>query len=186
MVSRMSYLHADSSRYVGKCTTNADSLRKNGRAWLRKYKKHKQLIQEHKQHHVHMLSSDGKSRLPLTCCRRRDKPKECRGGYPKDAQVIGARMAVVMCSGLAKKMKLPTKGRRNVLGSLLGPRTEGNLNGTHGALAVAGGFNTDVQVGYHLPVSKETHSKLCKEDCVGAEHDEDIIIAAQMSQDAQV
>ena len=91
-----------------------------------------------------------------------------------------------MCPGLARKMKLPTKGRRNVLGSIMGPRTEGDLNGTHGGLAVGVGFNTDVQIGYHLPVSKETHSSLCQEDCVGAEHDEDIIIAAQMSQDAQV
>jgi hypothetical protein len=91
-----------------------------------------------------------------------------------------------MCPGLAKQMKLPTKGRRNVLGSLAGPRTEGNLNGTHGGLAASCGFNTDVQVGYHLPICKETHSKLCKDDCVGAHHDEDIIVAAQMCQDAQV
>ena len=72
-------------------------------------------LRQHKQHHVHTLSADGKKRIPLTCCRRRDKPKECKGGFPKDAQVIGAKEAVVVCPGLAKKMKLPTKGRRNAL-----------------------------------------------------------------------
>ena len=186
MISRPSYQKRDSSSFVGSGGALVGSLIANGRAWLRRHKKHTQLIQEHKQHHVHTLSADGKTRLPLTCCRRRDKPKECRGGFPKDAQVIGAKEAVVMCPGLAKKMKLPTKGRRNVLGSLVGPRTEGNLNGTHGGLAASLGFNTDVQVGYHLPICKETHSKLCTDDCVGAHHDEDIIAAAQMSQDAQV
>ena len=90
-----------------------------------------------------------------------------------------------MCPGLAKKMKLPTKGRRNVLGSLVGPRNEGNVNGTHGSLAAATGFNTDVQVSYHLPVCNETHSMLCCEDCVPDQNDEDIIVAAQMCQDAQ-
>ena len=153
----------DCVNFVTNCGANARLLAADGRAWLRKFLAHKQLVQEHKQHHVHTLSPDGKKRFPLTCCRRRDKPKECRGGFPKDAQILDTDEAVVVCPGLAKKMKPPTKGRRNALGSMSGPRNEGNLDGTHGALAAFGVFNTDVQLPYRLPISIETHSKLCQD-----------------------
>ena len=85
-----------------------------------------------------------------------------------------------------QEMQLSTKGRRNALGSMAGPRNECNVSGTHGALAVATSVNTDVQISYRLPIT-ETHSDLCQDaSCIREATDADIIVAAQAAQDAQV
>ena len=190
-ISHKKYVARHSENVVGRCGADKRVLKRvlkqEGLAWLKQFTAHKQLVQEHKQHHIHLVSADGKKRLPLTCCRRRDKPKECCGGFPKDVQILKEERAVVVCPGLAKKMKLATKGRRNALGSISGPRNEGNVSGTHGAWAVALGDNTDVQLPYRLPITRGTHSEFCQdENCVGDAADETLMHAAQMAQDAQV
>ena len=71
------------------------------------------------------------------------------------------------------KLSLYVRGSRVVseclikvgkLSFLHGPRNDPNLNGTRGALLVAGCFNSDVQLPYRLLLTRETHSALCSFD----------------------
>ncbi len=184
LLSRAQYLK---SRAWQACTSVA-ALLADGAAWIADHAKRVQLIQEHRQHHVHLPDpKDPKQkRKPLTSCRRRDKPNECKSSYPQDKQLVDS--AVVVCPELARKFGMPSKGKRNKVGSMHGPQNDPYLHGGHPAMHVALQCNNDVQVGYRLPISKETHSKCCdcEKECLLGVNDDDIAIAAQVAQDAQV
>ena len=87
---------------------------------------------------------------------------------------------------------MPLGGRRNRLGSLSGPRTEGSFNGTSPALAAFLQTNTDVQVPYRFPAIPETHDDSeCDDECCKAAAKQPpnmqvIAESLQLSQDAQV
>ena len=49
----------------------------------------------------------------------------------------------------------------------------------------ATGDNSDVQLPYRLPLSKETHDHDCLEQCVNEMDEEFVVTAAQIAQDAQ-
>ena len=115
-------------------------------------------------------------REPLQCCRRKDKPKECKGGFPLEDRLCPE--AVVVCPGFAKEHGMPQGGRRNEVGSLYGPRNDPNLNGTHPALCAACGFNTDVQLPYRLPIIPETHPADCPHNCSAKVNEIDIVYGA--------
>ena len=186
LMSRPAWLYRRSQACIGSATASMKSMIKDGTNWLRQYVPYKQRLQEMKQHHVHIMDEKG-VRRPLTSCRRRDKPAECKGGFPQTMQTDpNQKKAVVVCEGLAKKMHMPHQGRRNKIGSLHGPQNEANLDGTHGALLVAGGFNTDVQIGYRLPIMEETHCANCTGNCVAESDLASVAAAAQVAQDAQV
>jgi len=145
------------------------------------------MLQEHKQHHVHVLNSKGE-RVPLTHSRRRDDPKKRKGEFPRSTWLCDS--SVVLCQGLLHAMKIASSGRRDKLGSLHGPMNEENLNGTHPALLVGptasgGAFNSDVQLPYRMPICEATHSRTCDKPCIERFSAEEVIDAAQSAQDAQ-
>ena len=74
----------------------------------------------------------------------------------------------MLCKGLAKKRGLPWRGRRSVLGQILGRRNSPWLNGTAPGLAVAlSGSNTDVKINDLLPITEVTHeSGTCTWNCI--------------------
>ena len=156
----------------------------DGADWLRKYLgEHVQTVQEMKQNHVHTLNSKGE-RVPLTHCQRPDDRTKCKSDFPRTLWLVSR--AVVLCQGLLRRMKMPCAGRRNKLGSLHGPQNEENLNGSHPLLMAVTQSNSDVQLPYRFSIAPETHSDICKEDCINLAHDSVIIEAAQTAQDAQV
>ena len=69
--------------------------------------------------------------------------------YPKTNEITDE--SAVMCPCRLKAMDLPASGRRKALCSLLGPRDDGYLNGTHPALLAFVRSNCDVQLPYRLP-----------------------------------
>ena len=91
-----------------------------------------------------------------------------------------------MCHGLATQMGLATSGRRCQVCNIEGPRNEENLNGGHPALTVGCRCNNNVQVGYRLDVTPETHSRLCKAGCTRSEDYDAVLRSAQRDQDAQL
>ena len=135
------------------------------------------------QNHVHIYNEETKEREPLQACWLKDKPKLCKADFPRTAWLI--ERAVVLCQGLIHRMGMALSGRRSKLGSLHGPMNQESLNGTHPAMLAVHQFNSDVQLPYRFPVTQETHSQACDDNCF--EHtDESVIIqAAQAAQDAQ-
>jgi hypothetical protein len=122
----------------------------------------------------------------LTHCRRKDNPKECKGGFPKRVLAQLLAKVVVLCRGLAQQLDLAISGRRNQTGSLFPPRNDEWINGTHPALLAALRCNSDVQLPYRFPITWETHADdVCNRGCVTDDVDEDIILGAQAAQDAQ-
>ena len=75
---------------------------------------------------------------------------------------------VLLCKGLAKKRGLPWRGRRSVLGQVLGRRNSPWLDGTAPGLAIAlSGSNTDVRINDLLPITEVTHeSSVCTKNCI--------------------
>ena len=127
----------------------------DGTSWREKYlKEHVQSIQEMKQHHVHTLNSKGE-RVPLTHCRRADNPNKCRADFPRTQWLIDK--GVVLCKGIMHRMGMSLGGEKSKLGSLHGPRTEENLNGTHPASCAFLQTNPDVQVPYRFAITDATH-----------------------------
>jgi len=104
------------------------------------------------QHHIHPKKSDPKKKsgsqkrtIPNACLSSKSG-KECKAGFPMDNRLNFGR-PVLLCKGLAKERKLPWKGRRSVLGQILGKRNSPWLNGTAPGLAIAlSGSNSDVKI----------------------------------------
>ena len=144
-VSKPAYLSSSSS---------ADDP--EGQQWLEAFKEDVQGLQQRKQHHVH-VPDENQVRQPLTHCRRKDKPKECKAGFPKVKQLL--RKAVVVCRGLAQAMEMTISGRRNQIGCLLGPRNDEWLNGTHPALLAALRCKSDAQLPYCFTTTEHTHTR---------------------------
>ena len=109
-------------------------------------------------HHVHPPGTDDE-RVPLPGCQSKSKPGICKGRYPRDNEEVD--VGVVVCPSIATQMDLPISGRRNMLGSLMGPRNNPWLNGTHPALVYDLRCNSDTLITYRLPVMIPTHSALC-------------------------
>ena len=82
---------------------------------------------------------------------------KCKAGFPLDSR-MHLKEPLLLCKGLAKQMSLPFKGRRIVLGQVLGRRTSPWLDGTAPGMAVAlPGSNTDVQVNDLRPIAQLSH-----------------------------
>ncbi len=104
-----------------------------------------------------------------------------QGGF---STAMNHRRAVVLCKALCRKFDMSFAGRKRKPGGLNGPQDHESINGTHGGMLAAHRFNSDVQLPYRFPISKETH---CCEDenCTINADENGIIQAAQASQDAQ-
>ena len=152
-----------------------------GQEWLLNYVTHVQELQEHKQHHVHPPNDKGE-RVPLTHCKRKDNPTLCKSEFPRTLWLID--QAVVLCKGLLQKMGMACSGRRSKLGSMHGPMNNEWLNGTSPAMLAVQQFNSDIQLPYRFPVTPETHSELCCEECCQSVDENTIVQAAQFAQDA--
>eukprot|EP00435_Cladocopium_sp_Y103_P067307 s284_g29.t2 len=154
-----------------------------GDVWVQKYKSDVQQVQMTRQHHIHPKDKQGE-RQPLAGCRKSENKSQCRSGYPLESQLTEEGM--VVCPGVAEKFKLATSGRRNALGSLFGPRSCPWLNGSHPALLAAGRHNSDVQVGFRVPLCLKSHWKGCTENCVDKVEVADWQRIAQGAQAAQI
>ena len=162
---------------------NDDKLLAKGKAWVREYLGvHAHQLQEHKQHHVHVVNAAGE-RVPLTHCRCKENPKLCKSSFPRTRWLMDD--PTVLCAGHIRRMGMALTGRRSMLGSLHGPMNHESLTGTHSAMLAVQTCNSDVQLPYRFPICSETHSLTCEEECVGGADDAVIVRAAQVAQDAQ-
>ena len=135
-------------------------------------------LQVLKQHHVHLPDPVTGERTPQPGCLKADNPRDCKSGFPRDAEVTDE--AAVMCPCRLQARDMPASGRKNSICTLQGPRDEAYLNGTHPAILAFGRCNSDVQLPYRLP---------CVCDVCASPTDprelQEIVTAAQRAQDAQ-
>ena len=149
MLSRPTYQRNGPSFHVCSPGVRRSVLVADGETYAAAFRKDVQLLQEHKQHHIHIPDQDG-VRQPLAHCRRADDPSKCKGGFPREKELID--VSVVICQGLARAMAMSVSGRRNMLGSLHGPVNEPNLNSSHPGLLTGLRCNVDAQLPYRLPI----------------------------------
>ena len=131
-----------------------------------------------KQNHVHIPDPLTGDRQPQPGCLKVDRPKECKHGYPRTAEMTQA--AVVLCPCRLKAMQLPASGRKNCIAMLHGPRDNAYLNATHPALLAGFRCNSDVQLPYRLPYTCD----VCAAPLAPAQMRK-IVTSAQRAQDAQ-
>ena len=91
-----------------------------------------------------------------------------------------------LCECVAKELDLPTKGRRNVIGSFLPSRGSSSLNGGMPGITAAGRDNNDIKCPYRLPTMRATCDAACKGTCFTTKSTAAIIEAVDTSQSAQV
>lgn len=151
--------------------------------WDGAYAADVQAVQARKQNHVHLPNDQG-VRVPLPHCRMKDRPSECKGGFPR---CLVQRCAVV-CRKIAELVGLAITGRRNQLGTLLGARNDEWLNGSHPAMLAALRCNSDVQVPYRFAITESIHKDIngCDGDCIDEANLDETVDAIQASQDAQI
>ena len=135
-------------------------------------------LQVLKQHHVHLPDPVTGERVPQAGCLKADNPRDCKSGFPREAEVTDE--AAVMCPCRLQARDMPASGRKNCICTLQGPRDEGYLNGTHPAILAFGRCNSDVQLPYRLPYVCD----VCQSPTEPRELRE-IVAAAQRAQDAQ-
>ena len=135
-------------------------------------------LQVLKQHHVHLPDPITGERAPQAGCLKADNPRDCKSGFPRDAEVTDE--AAVMCPCRLQARDMPASGRKNCICTLQGPRDEAYLNGTHPAILAFGRCNSDVQLPYRLPYACD----VCASPTDSRELQE-IVTAAQRAQDAQ-
>ena len=158
-------------------------LLREGQEWKRKYFADVDSITQARQEHIHPKNADGERR-PLAACRTKDKPDECKHGFMKDHLL--ADHPRLICRGLAEKLSLPSKGRRNAVGSIESSRNSGSINGSVPAISVATGDNNDIKIPYRLPITSQSHDVGCDGTCPKEQPLEDLISAVESSQSAQV
>ena len=158
------------------------SCQEEGAAWKAANWKIVQLRQERLQHHIHPPDTDAVRNVP-PWCQLKNRPKECRAGFPLEQCMCQPWMQEepsTVCHGIAKQMGLRTSGKKGSLGTVVGPRNDPCLNGTHPALLHDLACNSDTLLLYRLPVIPETHSEFCEtpEQCLTEERMAEVNTAA--------
>ena len=110
----------------------------------------------------------------------------CKADFPKTALCL--RKSVVICRGVAKKLKLRVSGRRNSFGGHAGKRTCQWQSGTTVSFAVGIRSNTHTLPNWRLPPLREIHANdICQHpSCLAAFDDPSTVkVSSKIGQRAQ-
>ena len=135
---------------------NLDAWQKEGQLWAQKNDARLQHVLGHMNHHVHPLVNDKTGeRKPLGACQPKGRPKECKHGFPLEAEMTEAGLLVCPC--IAKQRGLPTRGPRSRTGTLLPKRNHAWLNAGPPPWMIFSGDNGDIKLPMRVPILPETH-----------------------------
>ena len=133
--------------------------KRDGAIFKERFNEVLQFFQSRCQHHIHPLATDKKTgkekRVIPNACRAKNKPTECKHEAPWTNRVSPSWMTepLIVCEGLAKRLKLRTSGPRNWMGQCLGMRNDAWLNGCTPGLCVAfAGSNSDIKINDRIPI----------------------------------
>ena len=93
-----------------------------GATWKALYDARLQHVLSHMNHHIHPLNVESGERKPLRSCCRKDRPKECKGGFPLESELL--EEAMIVCHCLAEEKGWTVTGPRSVLGGVMPLRRE--------------------------------------------------------------
>ena len=91
---------------------------------------------------------------------------KCKHDFPMKKVISESK---VICRGSARRFGLRVSGRRNALGSILTKRVCKWASGCSPAMALVFRCNTHTLPNFRVPITKETHDKDCKADCLAKE-----------------
>ena len=147
-----------------------------------------QHVLSHMNHHIHpVVDANTGERRPLKSCQAKNRPKECKAGFPLDNEMTEVALLVFTC--IAQARGLPSSGPRSRIGSILVARNEPNLNAAPTAWAEFSGDNGDIKFPLRVPILPETHEVLlydakscCKKRCCDKVNELDLAYEVQVGQ----
>ena len=154
-----------------------------GKAWLEKHHARLQKTLSHMNHHVHpVMNSETGERRPLKSCQPKDRPKECKAGFPLQNEMTDDGLLVCPC--IAQDRGLASTGPRSRVGSLLPRRNHAWLNAGPSGWVAFNADNGDVKLPFRVPIIPETHeaSAGSAEACCKAKDELDLAYEVQMGQ----
>ncbi len=117
-----------------------------GQVFVEHYEKRLQHVMAHMNHHIHPYNKHTGEREPLKSCRRKDKPKDTKCGFPLDDQML--EESTIVCQCLAQEREWCTSGPRSLLGCVLPSRNDPWLNAGPSAWMIFTGDNGDMK--FHI------------------------------------
>ena len=172
---------------------NTETVEAEAKDFQSAYEADVQFIFSHVQHHWHAVDKSGE-RVPLKYCKPKGVKKTafCKRGFPVNVPRL-ANGAVdprkyrvrVICKGVARETNLKIRGRRNMLGAVLGRRQCEWFSATSALLAHVFRSNTNIQTNYRLPINAVTHDRDCKRSsCLSDTSDKKIMRVGQRAMKA--
>ena len=122
------------------------------------YRRRLQFVQSHMNNHIHPLNVHTGERVPLRSCRRKDRPKETKCGFPVDEGEL-LKAPRLICTCFADVFGWTTTGPRSVVGSVFSARNDAMLNAGPAAWLVWSGDNGDIKFPHKIPIIPETHEE---------------------------
>ncbi len=131
----------------------------DGARWKRLYEDRLQHALSRMNHHIHpVVDASTGERRPLRSCQPKNRPKECKGGFPLTSELTDR--ALLVCPCIAEERGLPQSGPRSRIGTILPERNDEWLNAGSPAWAVFMADNGDVKLLHRMPILPGTHEVL--------------------------
>ena len=133
--------------------------RSEGNDWTELHRQRLQYVLSHMNHHIHpLVNTETGERRPLAGCQPKNRPKECKGGFPLADQMTD--IPLLICKCIALDRKLPTAGSRSCVGCILPSRNNEWLNAAPPTWSAFSGDNGDIKFAMRVPILAETHETL--------------------------
>ena len=148
----------ESSSTSGLRSTTDASSHAEAAMWKGHYERRLQHVLSRMNHHIHPLNPLTQERKPLKSCCRKDRPNECKGGFPLESECLD--VAVIVCECLATQYDWTKTGPRSVIGTVMPQRSDPWLNAGPSAWCCFMGDNGDLKIPHKVPITPETHEKM--------------------------
>jgi len=136
--------------------SNMEEWLREGSSWAKKRQHRLQYVLSRMNHHIHpLVNATTGERRPLSSCQPKNKPRECKGGFPLLSEMT--EHALLICPCIAREKEFSTSGTRSRLGCVLSKRNNPWVNAGPPAWAIFAGDNGDIKLPLRVPILPETH-----------------------------
>lgn len=147
------------SERAAHCVDDVQAWRSEGQEWLRQRAQRVQHVLSRMNHHIHpVVDEHTGERRPLASCTPKDRPKECKSGFPLDNEMT--EVPLLICPCIARERGLSSTGARSRIGTILPSRNHAWLNAAPALWCEVSGDNGDIKLPMRVPIIPETHEKM--------------------------